>query len=278
MFKQYKNTPYDIYDDGRCYSHLSNKFLTPKMSIAYPTYNLTINGKKHQVKIHRMVAETFIKNDENKPIVNHIDGDTHNYHVSNLEWVTSKENSQHAINTGLRKNGDQSINKFIGNLPNEEWKTYNNYPNYIVSSIGRVMNINTKRLLKSYIDNTGYLCVNLWKNNKGKIHRIHKLVYCIFNNDNDLNGYVIDHIDGNKLNNNISNLEKVTYQENNLRAVYSTGKNNSNKSVIQLDDNRQKIAEFASIAEAQRKLDISNISRAIKKQGHAGGFYWIFKE
>lgn len=46
MFKQYKDTPYDIYDDGRCYSHLSNKFLTPKMSVTYPTYNLTINGKK----------------------------------------------------------------------------------------------------------------------------------------------------------------------------------------------------------------------------------------
>jgi hypothetical protein len=60
MFKQYLNTNYDIYDDGRCYSHKSNKFLTPKMSLKYPTYNLTIQGKKKSVKIHRMVAETFL--------------------------------------------------------------------------------------------------------------------------------------------------------------------------------------------------------------------------
>jgi hypothetical protein len=38
--------------------------------------------------------------------VNHKDGDTHNFNINNLEWVTEKENSIHAINTGLRKNGN----------------------------------------------------------------------------------------------------------------------------------------------------------------------------
>lgn len=93
MFKQYKDTPYDIYEDGRCYSHLSNKFLTPKMSVKYPTYNLTINGKKKNVKIHRMVAETFLPLVDGKEIVNHKDGDTHNFNINNLEWVTASENS-----------------------------------------------------------------------------------------------------------------------------------------------------------------------------------------
>lgn len=278
MFKQYKDTPYDIYDDGRCYSHLSNKFLTPKMSVKYPTYHLTLGNKQRNITIHRMVAETFIPNPSNKPIVNHIDGDTHNFYVKNLEWVTEKENSRHAIETGLRKNGDQTINKYIGNLPDEEWTQIKDYPLYNISSFGRVVNIRTKRLLKTYQDNTGgYLCVRLWKEGNSKLFRIHQLVYTNFYQDFDLNGYVINHKDGNKLNNNKQNLEKITYQENNFHAIYTIQTNKSAKEVLQLDNDKKIIATFPSISEAQRQLNISNISRAIKKEGKAGGYYWKFK-
>lgn len=278
MYKQYKQTPYIIYDDGRCYSNLSNKFLSPKMTVKYPTYHLRIDGKSKTVMIHRMVAETFISNPENKPIVNHKDGDTHNYHISNLEWVTNSENTKHAYDTGLIMKSNQVANKYIDNLDGEIWKEIKNYPLYLVSSFGRVMNKRTKRLLKQYEDNVGgYLCVNLWKNGKGKTLRVHQLVYTTFFEDDNLKDFVINYIDGNKNNNNIINLEKVSYQINNLHAVYKIKTNKSNKPVIQLDKNKNFIAEYASIAEATRQTNISNISRAIKKQGQAGGFYWIFK-
>jgi hypothetical protein len=52
--------------------------------------------------IHTLVAEAFIPNPDCKKFVNHIDGNKRNNHVSNLEWVTSKENMSHAIRTGLR--------------------------------------------------------------------------------------------------------------------------------------------------------------------------------
>lgn len=277
MFKQYYNTSYDIYDDGRCFSHLSNKFLTPKMSVKYPTYNLTIDGKKKQIKIHRMVAETFILNPENKPIVNHKDGDTHNFHITNLEWVTFKENAEHAYNTGLRKNGNQTINKYISNLPNEEWTNISEYPNYLISSCGRVMNKKTKRLLKLYLNHNGYYIVNLWKNNTGKNFLVHSLVYSNFNNDYELSGYVINHIDGNKKNNQLNNLEKTSYQKNNLHACYIIKTHKQEKPVNQLNNEYQIIKTFPSIASAQRETNISNISRAIHKKGKAGGFYWSFK-
>ena len=60
---------------------------------------LRVNTDKHA--LHRLVAFTFIENLDNKPFVNHIDGNKLNNTVNNLEWVTAQENSQHNHNVGL---------------------------------------------------------------------------------------------------------------------------------------------------------------------------------
>lgn len=59
------------------------------------------DGKRTNYKIHRLVALAFIPNPENKPAINHIDGDKTNNHYTNLEWCTFKENTHHAMANGL---------------------------------------------------------------------------------------------------------------------------------------------------------------------------------
>ncbi len=71
------------------------------MSKGYYQLALLKNGKDKRFLIHRLVAYAFIPNPENKTEVNHINGVKTDNNVENLEWVTSRENSIHAVHTGL---------------------------------------------------------------------------------------------------------------------------------------------------------------------------------
>jgi hypothetical protein len=84
---------YLIYETGDVFNNKKNRFLKPsKMKNGYIKVELCKNGKQKTFKIHRLVAEYYIPNPENKPEVNHIDGDKCNNSVENLEWNTRKEN------------------------------------------------------------------------------------------------------------------------------------------------------------------------------------------
>ena len=103
----------------------------------------------------------------------------------------------------------------------EIWKDIPNYEGvYKVSNLGNVKSFNNRIkdknpiILKQTIDRkNGYLTVSLSKNGKKKIYRVHKLVASIFI-DNFNNYPVINHKDGNKLNNCVDNLEWCTYKQN----------------------------------------------------------------
>lgn len=69
----------------------------------YAYVTLSKNEKRHKVAVHRIVAETFIPNDDNLDEVNHIDGDKANNSVENLEWVSHKDNIIHMVKNGLTR-------------------------------------------------------------------------------------------------------------------------------------------------------------------------------
>jgi hypothetical protein len=98
---------FQVSNLGNIFSKRTNKILiTPLSKTGYPILSTKIGGRKGTCKcfkVHRFVAEAFIPNPDNKPFVNHIDGNKTNIVVTNLEWVTPKENSVHAVDTGLQK-------------------------------------------------------------------------------------------------------------------------------------------------------------------------------
>ena len=82
-------------------------------STGYKKVELCKDGKRKGFKVHRLVAIAFIPNPDNKPEVNHIDGNKINNNIDNLEWVTSSENSIHAYETGLNPNKKELDEKEI---------------------------------------------------------------------------------------------------------------------------------------------------------------------
>jgi len=89
-----EKTMYIISSDGRLFNMNTNNEIKIPINkyTGYNGVNLVHNGKKYYKMAHRLVAETFIPNPENKRTVNHIDGNKNNNKVTNLEWATDREN------------------------------------------------------------------------------------------------------------------------------------------------------------------------------------------
>jgi hypothetical protein len=126
--RQYKDTPYFVTEDGKVFG---SRGFELKLNINSSKY-FTIRCEKlnKSFSVHRMIAETYIPNPQNKPQVNHIDGNRLNNHISNLEWVTRSENMRHSVYTLGKKNK--------GKLSNDDVEYIKN--NYKMRTKGRTQN------------------------------------------------------------------------------------------------------------------------------------------
>ena len=256
-------TVYEVSEQGEVYNTRTGRCLegTVKRN-EYRSVQLTIEGKAKSIMVHRLVAQTYLPNPNNLPIVHHKDGDKMNNCVDNLEWTTYQENS-------LEKFHQSQSGRRMISTEGKEWKQIVGVPfPYEISENGMVRGSAGGTLMKGSLRN-GYVRYNL----RGTFYTAHRLVYLTFVGEIP-EGYVIDHIDGDRQNNDISNLRCVSQSENMINAQ-SKGHKGQRK-VAQYDLNNNFIKEFPSFTAAAKEVRVTSsaISSAAKRNGTSRGFKW----
>lgn len=174
----------------------------------------------------------------------------------------------------------------------EIWKVLKENENYEVSNTGKVRNTKTKEELKPWIINSGYYSIALYGNNHDRRTRtVHRLVAETFIENNNNHKSIVNHIDNNRLNNHVDNLEWVDYKGNSAHAVRQgrldthTARAHlskvSSKEVYQKDMEGNIIKKWSSPREVEKETDgyflaskISAVARG--RRNHHRNFKWEY--
>ena len=151
---------------------------------------------------------------------------------------------------------------------------------YDITEDGKCINKKTGYIKKTFISNTGYKRVSLWNNGKQQKFSIHRLVATKYI-PNPNNYPLVNHKDGNKLNNNVDNLEWCDLSYNTKHAYKHNLINSNTTKVIQYSKDMKKIKEWDSVIEVEKELKINhaNIITVCKQntnRKYAGGYIWRY--
>lgn len=188
---------------------------------------LYIQGKSKAFRLHDLVAMHFVENHNKYKHVIHIDGNYKNCSADNLAWVAFK----HKI---LKPKND------IQDTPNEQWKFIPNTNNlYKVSSLGRVFSLKRGKFIKPTMPKGGYCSFNISVNSHVRLGRIHRLVAEAFIPNPDRLP-CIDHINGDRTDNSVTNLRWCTHVQNannpNTKPKTKDNKKTYRRPVAQIED------------------------------------------
>ena len=152
----------------------------------------------------------------------------------------------------------------------EEWRPINIgnvKPNYYISNMGRVKNIDTDNILRAWMSNKGYLLITLPKKDKGIVHfTIHRLVLSAFTDEYekiDNNHYIVNHKDGIKHHSYLSNLEWVTYSENYYHAIDTNLMDNTGENMYNAIHTEEEVRKVCELLSQDNKIAYETICKQI---------------
>ena len=145
-FQKFTLDDYEITREGKVINKKWGRDVKPQPN-GKGYLRVSIGGKL--MFVHRLVAEKYVPNPDNKPQVNHKDGNKLNNNADNLEWVTNQENRNHAIKTGLQISGE---NCSWAKLTKEQVNFIRNHPEISSKEISNIFDVTqiTVRDIRNY--------------------------------------------------------------------------------------------------------------------------------
>lgn len=304
------NHTYLISSKGKLKNTKTNRINKGNLIGGYRRYSLIIDGKNKAQYAHILVAQTFLNNYHQKPIVDHRNGKRDDNRIENLRWYTFKENANNITTVKHKKRNkciimldkDDMFIRYFNSVDICKNKLYIQDINLEGTTDVKGVKIklreckNIKQLKGEIwkdlkvdsttmkVSNYGRIFVKMWPTfgttnsfgyKKIKIgnstKKVHRLVCWAFTGKNHPTLH-IDHIDGNPLNNRSSNLEYVSCQKNNRRA--------HSKSIHKICPVTNEILKtYKSISSAALDIKRSNTSLCRCLKGltkHCAGFKWNY--